>query len=174
MEDKVYIAKVGKSVGLFGENRLILDSDFPEQFFEGASFETKRGPLVVDSYNEERGLVKFVGVTTREAAKRVTNLELFTTQEATKTSCNLGVGEYFWFDINDCLVFDDDKLLGVVSSVERLEPTDYLMIKTDSVFVEQGFAKSFMIPYIDNFVLETDISNKRIDVKGGFDILEAS
>lgn len=174
MKDKVYIARVGKSVGLFGENRLILDSDFPEQFFEGASFESKRGTLIVDSYNENRGLVKFKGVTTREDAKKMTNLELFTTQEATKEACSLNEGEFFWFDIIDCSVFEDDRLLGVVTSVERLEPTDYLMIQTESSLVEKGNAKSFMIPYVDHFIAETKISEKRIDVKGGLDILEAS
>lgn len=174
MKDKVYIAKVGKSVGLMGESRLILDSDFPEQFFPGASFETKRGTLVVESYNENRGLVKFQGVGTREDAKKLTNLELFTTQEATKESCSLSEGEFFWFDIIDCSVYEDDNLLGVVTDVERLEPTDYLMIKTDDSLVDQNNAKSFMIPYIDNFVIKTNIKEKRIDVKGGLDILEAS
>jgi len=157
-----------------GENRLILDSDFPEQFFAGASFETKRGTLVVESYNEERGLVKFQGVGTREGAKKLTNLELFTTQEATKDNCSLEEGEYFWFDVIDCSVYEEDTLLGVVTSVERLEPTDYLMIKTESSLVEKNSAKSFMIPYIDHFVIETNIKDKRIDVKGGLDILEAS
>ena len=157
-----------------GENRLILDSDFPEQFFQGATFETKRGTLIVDSYNESRGLVKFQGIGTREDAKKLTNLELFTTQEATKDSCSLAEGEYFWFDVIDCSVYEEDQLLGVVTSVERLEPTDYLMIKTEKSLVEKKCAKSFMIPYIDHFVLKTDIENKRIDVKGGLDILEAS
>ena len=174
MKDRVYIAKVGKSVGLAGENRLILDSDFPEQFFKGATFESKRGTLVVDSYNENRGLIKFEGVNSREDAKKMTNLELFTTQDATKEACALQEGEFFWFDIIGCSVYEDDKLLGAVTSVERLEPTDYLMIKTDNDLVEQKHAKSFMIPYIDNFIIETDVSGKRIDVKGGFDILEAS
>ena len=48
------------------------------------------------------------------------------------------------------------------------------MIQTDSSLVEQGNAKSFMIPYVDHFIAETNISEKRIDVKGGLDILEAS
>ena len=174
MKDTVYIAKVGKSVGLMGENRLIIDSDFPEQFFRGASFETKRGTLVVESYNEDRELIKFVGIGTREDAKKITNIELYTSIEETKKSCTLEEGEFFWFDIIGCLVFDCGTLLGVVSSVERLEPTDYLVIQTDKTLVNQEHAKSFMIPYVDNFVVQTDVNAKRIDVEGGFDILEAS
>ena len=33
---------------------------------------------------------------------------------------------------------------------------------------------SFLIPYLDNFVLEVDTETKTIKVQGGFDILEAS
>lgn len=174
MKDSVYIAKLGKTVGLFGENRLILDSDFPEQFYKGAKFETKRGTLVVENYNEERGLIKFVGIGTREDSRKLTNLELFTNEAATKENCSLSEGEFFWFDIVDCSVYEGEQLLGVVSSVERLEPTDYLMIKTDKVLLEKECAKSFMVPYIDHFILKTDIENKRIEVTGGLDILEAS
>lgn len=174
MKDNVYIAKLGKSVGLFGENRLILDSDFPEQFYKGAKFETKRGTLVVESYNEDRGLIKFVGVGTREDSRKLTNLELFTNEAATKENCELDEGEFFWFDVVDCSVYEDDKLLGVVTSVERLEPTDYLMIKTDKSWLDKEYAKSFMIPYIDHFIIKTNIDDKRIDVAGGLDILEAS
>ena len=174
MKNSVYIAKLGKSVGLFGENRLILDSDFPEQFHKGATFETKRGTLVVESYNESRGLIKFIGVGTREDARKLTNLELFTDEAATKQTCELAEGEFFWFDVEGCSVYEEGQLLGVVTSVERLEPTDYLMIQTDKLLVEKENAKSFMIPYIDHFIVKTDVSEKRIDVQGGLDILEAS
>ena len=30
--DKIYIAKLGKTVGLKGQQKLHIDSDFPEQF----------------------------------------------------------------------------------------------------------------------------------------------
>ncbi len=174
MKEKVYVAKVGKSVGLAGENRLILDTDFPEQFHKGATFESKRGPLVVDSYNENRGLIKFEGVNSREDAKKMTNLELYTTKDATKEEIALKEGEFFWFDIIGCSVYEDETLLGVVTSVERLEPTDYLMIKTADALLGEKKAKSFLIPYIDHFIIQTDIGTKRIDVQGGLDILEAS
>ena len=69
LEDKLYIAKVGKSVGLKGESKLITDTDFLEQFSPGSRFQTKRGELVIEYYNPSRGLVKFENVSTQEAAK---------------------------------------------------------------------------------------------------------
>ncbi len=174
MNEKLYIAKVGKSVALKGENRLILDTDFPGQFAKGATFETKRGTLTVEYYNEARGLIKFEGVNTPEDAKKLTNLELFTTIDKTKEQCELEEGEHFWFDIVGCEVFEEGTLLGKVSQIDRLGPTDYIVIDTDETLVAQKYVKSFMIPYIDRFIVETDVENKRIDVEGGFDILEAS
>lgn len=174
MEDKLYIAKVGKSVGLKGESKLITDTDFLEQFSPGSRFQTKRGELVIEYYNPSRGLVKFENVSTQEAAKKLTNIELFSTIDATKEACHLENEEYFWFDIIGCEVFEDGELLGSVTSIDRLEPTDYLIIETDTALTEKGLVKSFLIPYVDRYIIATDIKTKHIDVNGALDILEAS
>lgn len=174
MEDKLYIGKVGKSVGLKGENRLILATDFPSQFKAGAVFDTKKGPLTVASFNEDRELIRFEGISTPEEAKKLTNRELFTSEEATLASCELEKGEFYWFDIIGLLVFEQGTLLGKVAEIERIGTTDYLLIETDETLVAQKFAKTFMVPYIDPFIIETDLKAKRIEVEGGYDILEAS
>ena len=174
MSEKVYIGKVGKSVALKGENRFIADTDFLEQFRKGASFETKKGTLIIESFDPVRSLIKFEGVNTPEDAKKMTNIELFTTLDATKSHCNLEEGEYFWFDVIGCEVFDNEQLLGQVESIERINATDYMLIKTDAKLREQKLAKVFMIPFIEKFVINEDIKNKRVDVEGGLDILEAS
>ena len=174
MSEKVYIGKVGKSVALKGENRFIADTDFPEQFHKGASFETKKGTLIIESFDQNRSLIKFEGVNTPDDAKKLTNLELYTTLDATKERCDLEEGEYFWFDVIGCEVFDNNKLLGQVESIERINVTDYLLITTDSALRAQKYPKVFMIPFIDKFIEHEDVQNKRIDVEGGLDILEAS
>ena len=40
--NNIYVAKLGKAVGLQGHLRLFIDSDFPEQFKKGATFTTNR------------------------------------------------------------------------------------------------------------------------------------
>ena len=48
----IFVAKLGKAVGLQGHLRLFIDSDFPEQFKKGAVFKTNRNlELKVDEYN---------------------------------------------------------------------------------------------------------------------------
>ena len=106
--ENVYIAKLGKTVGLKGEIKIFLQSDFPEQFRVNASFATnKKTTLVVESFNEKRGVIKFKGIDSIDAAKRLTNTEIFTSIEQTKESCNLQKKQYFWFDIKDCKILEN-------------------------------------------------------------------
>ncbi len=168
------VAKLGKTVGLHGEMKLHLKSDFPEQFKPGARFESKRGVLEIETYNPERDLVKFKGCNSAEEAKKLTNLDLFTSEEKTRQDIKLEEGQYFWFDIVGSSVYEGDLLLGKVLEVERLGVTDYLKLETDEKLVSKKMPNSFLIPYLDNFVLDVDTKTKTIRVQGGFDILEAS
>lgn len=172
---KVYVAKIGKTVGLKGFSKLYIDSDFPEQFKKDSKFFTdKKQELIVESYNSKNETVKFQGIDSVEAAKKLTNRLLYSSQEDTKENCKLGQNQYFWFDIMDCKVVEDEEILGVVDDIQRLPLSDYLSVKTSNELVEKDLAKSFLIPYLDEYVITVDINSKTITVKGAKDILEAS
>ncbi|MBD3829235.1 MAG: 16S rRNA processing protein RimM [Arcobacter sp.] len=172
----VYVAKLGKAVGLQGHLRLFIDSDFPEQFKKGAVFTTNRNlQLKVLEYNSSRELVKFENYEDVDTAKKLTNQELYSTIEQTKENCKLGKNEFFWFDLISCEVFENDLKLGKVKEIQRYPLNDYLEITTDIELVNKGYPKVFLIPHIfDKFVLNIDIENKRINVINSFDILENS
>lgn len=171
----LHIATIGKTVGLGGDMKLHIKSDFPEQFKKGASFFINENEtLTVSDINHERSLIKFVGYRSPEDAKKLTNKNLYTTIERTRKECHLEKGEHFWFDIEGCSVVEDGKVLGVVDEVDRMGITNYLFVITDEALVKSGFAKSFLIPYREPFALNTDIKEKVITVNGAMDILEAS
>jgi len=172
--NRFQVAKLGKAVGIHGEMKFHLKTDFPEQFKPGLSFKTKRGELVIETYNPERDLIKFKGYNSSEDAKKLTNLDLFVSEEQTRDSIKLEEGQFFWFDLVNLDVYEGDLLLGKVAEVERLGVTDYLKLDTDKDLVAKKMPNSFLIPYLDNFVLEVDTQAKIIKVQGGFDILEAS
>ncbi len=172
--DSILIAQVGRTVGLKGDLKLNLFTDFPEQFKKGSRFDSSYGELEVLSFDKNRKLIKFVGFETLESAKRLTNTKIFSSKDATKESITLKKGQYFWFDIIGCRVFEGDKILGEVKEIQRVLDTDYLSIKTDKSLVEQSMPKAFLIPYIDRYILLVDIENKKILVKDAFDILGAS
>ena len=174
-EQRLHIATIGKTVGIKGDMKFHIKCDFPEQFQNNSTFLTnKNSTITLSEVNHERGMIKIAGINTIEDAKKFTNLQLYTTREETRKNCHLDDGEFFWFDIEDCEVYEDGKLLGVVNEVERITISNYLNIKTSDKLVDTGSPKSFLLPFQKPFILNTDIEKKIITVDGSMDILEAS
>ena len=173
---KVYIAKIGKTIGLKGELKLHIDTDFTEQFKKNATFIIQNNSEIkIEYYNPKKKSIKFLGVDNIDEAKKLTNQKLYTTIQQTRQNCKLEDGEYFWFDIIGLKVFQDNICLGVVSDIERLLITDYLKIITDKYFVSQNLPKEFLLPYIkDKFIMDIDMKNKIIKVDNAIDILKSS
>ena len=176
MNDEIFVAKLGKAVGLQGHLRLFMDTDFPEQFKKGAVFKTnKKLELKVAEYNSSRELIKFENFDDLETSKILTNQELYSTIEKTKENCKLKKNEFFWFDLISCNVYENDLLLGKVKEIQRYPLNDYLEIQTTDELIEKGHPKVFLIPHIfDKYVLNIDINNIKIQVKDSLIILENS
>ncbi len=173
--DKIYIAKLGKTVGLKGQQKLHIDSDFPEQFKKDTKLTTdKNQELIIESFNATSGVVKFMGVDSIEDAKKLTNRQLFVSTEDTRKMCNLDDKQFFWFDMMDCIVKENDEVLGKVTDIQRMPLSDYLMIDTDEKLVKENFATSFLVPYLDDYIISVDIENKTIIMQNAKEILEAS
>ena len=173
--ENVYIAKLGKSVGLKGEIKIFLESDFPSQFKKNASFTTNKNiTLIVESFNEKRAVIKFFGINDIDAAKRLTNTEIYTTIEDTKDSCALEDDQFFWFDIKECQVIENEIVLGLVSEIHRYPLSDYLEVITSKELLDKSLAKTFLIPYNKEYILSVNINEKEIIVKDSLIILENS
>jgi 16S rRNA processing protein RimM len=168
---KIPIAKIGKSYGIKGWQKLHLLTDFPEQFKPGETFSSDKTDLTIEKIDLKRNLVKFEGVDTPEDAKKLTNRKLYTTEEETRERIKLKKGEYFWFDIEGCDVYENGKRLGKVKEIQRAD-VDYLLINTDENLIKEGYPKRFMIDFKRN-VKEVDIQNKKIQTSGAFDLLES-
>ncbi len=176
MQDTIYIAKIGKTVGLKGQLKLNIDSDFPEQFSKNAQFTTNKNiTLTIESFNTTSKVVKFKGIDSIEDAQKIINQQLFSTLEDTKNNCTLKDNQYFWFDLVDCNIVEDGIILGKVAEVHRYPQSDYFEIKTSKNLVEEeDKAKVFLLPYIEQYIKQVDITNKTIIVQGAMEILEAS
>ncbi|WP_457560989.1 ribosome maturation factor RimM [Caminibacter sp.] len=186
---KIPIAKLGKSHGVRGWQKIHLLTDFPEQFKPGATFSSNKEDLTIEKIDLKRGLVKIKGIDTPEDAKKITNRMLYTTEEETRNNIKLKKDEYFWFDIEGCDVFENGKLktengkselvkdgdnlikLGRVREIERAD-VDYLLIDTDEELIKAGYPKRFMIDF-KRHVRDVDIDNKKIIANGAIDILES-
>jgi 16S rRNA processing protein RimM len=169
-----FIAQIGRTVGLWGDLKLHLHTDFPEQFKQGSSFESSLGNLTIKEVNLKRGTIRFVGYEDLESAKKLTNVKLYTTKEQTLTNCELKQGEHFWFEVIGCQLEEDGEVLGVVEEIQRMLTVDYLSIQTSPKLVQEGYAKQFLLPYIDRYILQCNVELQTITTKDAKEILEAS
>jgi len=177
MNDKtlLQVAKIGKSVGLRGELKLHISSDFKDQFCTDATFLIDGGKeIVIDYFREDNSLIKFKNYNSREDAKTLTNKNLFTTIKESREHCSLNQDQYFWFDIIGSKVFDRDIYLGDILEIERIADIDYLIIRSDDSHVNKGLSKRFMIPYIKKYIDSFDLDNKRLSTVDTYLILESS
>jgi len=173
-QEQFYIAQIGRTIGLWGDLKLNLHTDFPEQFSIGNSFKTDRGDLTISDINLKRGIIRFIGYESIDSAKKLTNAKIYSDLEKTKSNCKLNDGQHFWFDIVDCKIEENGVILGTVKEIQRMADTDYLSIITEKSLVEEGFTKTFLLPYIERYILKADIDTKTIYVEDAKDILEAS
>jgi 16S rRNA processing protein RimM len=168
------IAQIGRTIGLWGDLKFHLHTDFPEQFKIGNTYKSNRGDLTIADINFTRGIVKFRGYESIDSAKKLTNTKIFANEAQTKENCDLKEGQHFWFDMIGCTVKQGDEVLGLIEDIQRMGDTDYLLLKTDDALVETELPKTFLIPYIDRYVLNGDMDEKVVYVKDAKDILEAS
>ncbi len=172
--DASLIAQIGRTIGLWGDLKFHIHTDFPEQFKIGNTYKSNRGDLTIADINFTRGIVKFSGYESIDSAKKLTNVKIFADMAQTRENCDLKEGQHFWFDIIGCTVKQGDEVLGEVTDIQRMGDTDYLLVKTDEVLVQEDFSQSFLLPYIERYVLTVGLDEKIVYTKDAKDILEAS
>jgi 16S rRNA processing protein RimM len=172
--NRFFIAQIGKTVGLRGDLKLHLHTDFPEQFKTGHHFQSDRGELEITHVDLARGTIRFRGYESRESARALTNAKLYADREQTLEQCRLEEGEHFWFEIIGASIAEGDEILGEVTDIQRLVDADYLLVKTDSHLTKEGLPTTFMVPYIPRYILEADTAKKTIHTRDTKAILEAS
>lgn len=168
------IATIGKCVGLKGELKLHLLTDFPKQFKKDKEFDSDNLKLKIEYFDDYRGVVKFVGYDDRTSAERLTNRKLYSNEESTRKNCKLQKDEYFYFDVVGSSIVDDGKVLGIVEDIQEIAGIHYFSIKTSQEYIDKKMASIFMLPYIDRYVSQVDVNSKIITTINAIDILEAS
>ncbi|MBE0492158.1 MAG: 16S rRNA processing protein RimM [Sulfurospirillum sp.] len=169
------VAQIGRLVGLRGELKLHIHSDFPEQFKKGKIFTTQKNiSLQVHSFNLERSLVSFVGYLDRQLASSLVNSFLFSSVERSLQDCHLQKDEFFWFELIAAQVYDGVLLLGVVTNIERIANVNYLVIQTDAALLQKGHVGEFYIPYISRFVDDFSKEKKIVSTHDTYGLLENS
>ena len=171
MKNKISIAKIGKTYGVKGWVKLHLLTDFPEQFKAGKTFEADKISLTIENINRKNNTIKFIGFNTPEEAKKLTNRLIYTDKQSSKENIKLKKDEWFWFDIIGCEVIENNKLLGIVEDINRINDIDYIVVDINK---ELGYKQQRFLFDFKRHIIDVDIKNKKIYVKDTIPILEAS
>jgi len=109
-------------------------------------------PLEIQSYSKRKSLIKFKGYDDIDQAKKIKHQYFYVPKD---TLPKLGKDEFYEFQLLDCDVVYNDKIVGKIEKVDDRLSTAYLIIKcTDD--------KIRHLPFINEFVKDVDIENKKV------------
>jgi 16S rRNA processing protein RimM len=150
------VGRVIGPVGLSGESRAQLLTDFPERFdgLERIHVGDNLRPFHIEWARVEGDFVilKLVGVDDAEAARALRGKDLSIPVEQ---AVELPPDSYYWHQIVGMDVWSDDgRQLGSVSEVLRTGSND--------VYVVSHGGKELLIPAIEDVILQVDVARRRM------------
>ena len=156
----VKIGIIVNTFGIRGELKIKQLTDFTEKRFKPDQQlyicrEEKFEPVVVKSFRMHKSfaLVLFHNLENINLVEKYKDCEIFIAKDEVH---KLNKGEYYYFELKGCSVYSDNQFIGTVSGVDSGYQT-ILRVGDD-----QG--RQVLIPYVDAFIKNVSIENKRIDV----------
>jgi 16S rRNA processing protein RimM len=158
-EPTVVVGKVTKAHGLHGEVTVLVLSDNPDRFVDGAVVYLEDGTqLTVGSarHNGARLLVSFEGILDRPAADRLRGRMLVIPRSMLPA---LPPGEYWPHQLEGCeVITESGRSLGAIADVIP-NPANDLWVAVDADGVE------YLVPAIRELVVKVDVPGKRVLVR---------
>lgn len=156
------VGKIIKTVGLKGELKIYLTTSFSfERFKKGnvlfLKLDNEYKKLTIANCREKDNcfITKFMEIPDINVAVQYLGLELF----APKDYSLLKQGEYYYSDLLNCLVyFNNSIFIGKVYKIEEYASYQTLRIKREK-------ERDVLIPFVEHFIENVDIVNKKIIIK---------
>jgi 16S rRNA processing protein RimM len=158
---RIRVAKIGAAHGIRGEVRLFVDADDPLAVKKLGALEDETGSqrFKIAALREANGhlIVRFDGIADRNAAERLTNLELFVPRE--RLPKQKDANTFYQADLVGLRVESKDgAALGTVAAIRNFGAGDLLEI------APMTGGETFMIPFVERFVPTVDIKGARVVV----------
>lgn len=158
---RVRVAKIGAAHGLRGEVRLFVDADDPLSVKTLGPFEDAAGKrqFRIASLREAKDhlLARFEGVSDRNEAERLTNVELYVPRERFPETEDEST--FYQTDLVGLRAESvKGELLGEVVGVPNYGAGDLLEVKPAS-------GLTFLVPFADPFVPEVDVAAGKVVIE---------
>lgn len=158
-EPTIAVGRITRSHGVHGEVAVLVISEVPERFREGATIWTDGGRALTVSASRSHGdrlLVRFDGVGDREQADALRGTLLVVPESA---SPDLPEGSWWDHQIVGCAVeTDTGRVLGTVGDVIHTAANDVWSV-VDATHAET------LIPVIADVIVDVDVGERRIVVR---------
>ncbi len=161
--DKYYaIGTIVSTHALKGEIKIFSTTDFREDRYRVGNtlYIEKAGKMIqvkVDSYRPHKNfdLVSFEGYHDINTIMQFLKCKVYVNEENIQ---DLADEEFYYHQLFDCLVYHESVLIGKVSDVVNYGASDILIIQDVN-------NHEIMIPFVDDFILDVDIINKKIQIE---------
>ncbi len=169
MDELVAIARIARPHGLRGELSADVLTDFPERF-DGlenvivllAGDERRELKIERFRFQNERILLKFVGIDRIEDTEFLRNAEICVSEEE---AVKLDEDEFFDWELSGCSVETvEGGAVGTVKELLRTGGTEVLVI--------EGAEKEYLIPFAESICTVVDVEKKRIVIDPPEGLLE--
>jgi 16S rRNA processing protein RimM len=170
-DDHIAIGKVLKTIGLKGLVKVEPLTDFPDRFlrtkvvkvFNDLNGTLLQNPLTGDFQMTVERVesfgkffkIKFKGFDSIDDAEKLKGCLLLIPESE---RVEIEDDSYYIYELIGLDVYETDTLIGQVTSIENYGAQDLLLVKSPS-------GKEYMIPYIDEFIVEVRLSDKKIMIK---------
>ena len=158
---EVEVGQIVGTHGIKGEVKVKAFTDFAdERFAPGKKIRLEKGKhsveLEVESHriHKNMDLVKFIGLDNINDVEKYRDYMVYASQDD-----QLEEGEFYYSDIIGCQVYDENEThLGEVIHILEMPAQDILEI-------EDPKGKTFMVPYVDAFIIDEDYDNDRLVIR---------
>lgn len=156
----IALAKVGRPYGLTGALHWYPYSKDAQTLLKAREvmIGTTMYAVTRSRRHGESIVAEIVGVTSPEAAARLTNKEIFVDKAYFAT---LPEGEYYWIDLIGLTCTNGDRIFGEIAEIFESGAHPILRVKRPATDPTPG---DELIPFVEAIVRSVDIAARRVDV----------
>ena len=152
------IGKIVNTHGIRGELKVLPNTDFIEERFAVGNtvyiqYRKELLSFEIDSVRNHKGciLITFKEMHNINDVEKYKGFDLLIEVDGSEDD------DYYYYELEGCQVYYHDELIGVVSEILETEAHEILRVKRNG-------SSDVLIPYVERFIVDVDVDEKRIDI----------
>lgn len=150
-------AKILTTHGIRGEVKIEIITDDISRFDKGMILFVgdKHEQITIDGFRpfKDMGLLSFNGIKNINDVLKYVGMTIYVDTDMYESD------DIYYDDLIGCSVYDGDKYIGKVTDIMEVPQGEILCIDNE----EKG--KESLVPYVDEFIIDVDIDEKKIIIK---------